>query len=114
MTRKENYLKNYKKLDKMAIQELILIEKLCIHYKIEDSFFDELENIGLIKIEIFEQNKFIHQDKIGDLEKMIRLHRELNVNIEGIDIVFNLLEKEIELQEEVKALKNRLRLYESD
>ncbi len=45
---------------------------------------------------------------------MIRLHHELNVNIEGIDVVFNLLEKEKELREELIALKNRLKLYEND
>ena len=45
---------------------------------------------------------------------MIRLHNELNVNIEGIDVVFNLLEKEKELREELNALKNKLKLYEND
>ena len=98
----------------MATQDLILIEKLCLHYKVELSFFDAIENIGLIKIETVEQNKFIHQDKMGYLEKIIRLHYELNVNIEGIDIVLNLLKKEIELREELNSLKNRLRLYEND
>jgi len=98
----------------MAIQNLILIEKLCIHYKIEFSFFDALDNIGLIEIETVDQSKFINQDRIGDLEKMIRLHHELNVNLEGIDIVFNLLQKEKVLQEEINKLKNRLRLYENN
>lgn len=98
----------------MATQDLILIDKLCLHYKIEFSFFDALDNIGLIKIEVFEQKKFIHQDKISDLEKIIRLHHELNVNIEGIDVVFNLLENERKLRNELYALKNRLRIYEND
>ncbi len=114
MIRKRNCLQNYKTYDKMASQELILIEKLCIHYQIEYSFFDALENIGLIKIETVDQNKCINQDKIGDLEKMIRLHTELNVNVEGIDIVFNLLKREMALTEEIKALKNRLSLYEQN
>lgn len=96
------------------MQDFILIDKLCAHYKIELSFFDALDNIGLIEIEIFEQRKFVHQDKISDLEKMMRLHHELNVNLEGIDIVFNLIEKEMRLREEIKSLKNRLRLYEDD
>ncbi|WP_111708672.1 chaperone modulator CbpM [Lutibacter citreus] len=97
----------------MALQDLILIEKLCIQYKIELSFFDALDKIGLIKIEIYEHNKFIQQDKIRDLEKIIRIHNELNVNIEGIDVVFNLLKNEKALREEIKTLKNRLGLYEN-
>jgi len=98
----------------MATQHLILIEKLCIHYKIEFSFFDALDNIGLIEIETVDQSKFINQDKIGDLEKMIRLHHELNINMEGIDIVFNLLKNEMKLKDEINKLKNKLRVYEDD
>ena len=45
---------------------------------------------------------------------MIRIHRELNVNIEGIDVVFNLLNKVDVLQSEINAVRNRLRLYESE
>mgnify|MGYP000430098390 CR=1 FL=1 len=46
--------------------------------------------------------------------KIIRLHNELNVNLEGIDVVFNLLEKEKQLRDELTALKNRIRLYENE
>jgi hypothetical protein len=98
----------------MDKQDLILIETICFHYKVEISFIKDLENIGLIQIITFENNKFIRQDKLSDLEKMIRLHHELNVNIEGIDIVFNLLQKELKLKQELEALKSRLRLYEDD
>jgi len=96
----------------MDTQELILIEKLCLHYKIEISFFDALESIGLIEIKTFQKNKYLYQEKIGDIEKMIRLHKELNVNMEGIDIVFNLLEKEIKLKNKIIKLRNKLRIYE--
>ena len=95
-------------------KHLISTQTLCSHYNIEISFVDALNKMGLIQIEIIEQNQFIHQDQIGDLEKIIRLHHELNVNLEGIDVVFNLLEKERELRNELNALKNRLRLYEND
>jgi hypothetical protein len=95
-------------------KNLIAITTLCSHYEIEISFIDALCNTGLIQIEIIEQNQFIHQDQINDLEKMIRLHHELNVNIEGIDVVFNLLAKERQLKEELMALKNRLSLYENN
>ncbi|MFC2098469.1 chaperone modulator CbpM [Bacteroidota bacterium] len=95
-------------------KNLIAITTLCSTYEIEFSFIDALHKTGLIQIVIIEQDHFIHQDQIRDLEKMIRLHHELNVNMEGIDVVFNLLQKEKELREELIALKNRLRLYEND
>jgi hypothetical protein len=98
----------------MIKKHLISTQTICSHYNIEISFVDALYKMGLIQIEIIEQNQYIHQDQIGNLEKIIRLHNELNVNLEGIDVVFNLLEKERELRNELIALKNRLRLYEND
>ena len=95
-------------------KNLIAITTLCSYYEIEFSFIDALHKTGLIQIVIIEQDQFLHQDQISDLEKMIRLHHELNVNIEGIDVVLNLLEKEKELREELDALKNRLKRYEND
>ena len=98
----------------MAAQDLILVETLCTHYQIKVSFFNDLDTIGLIKIETIEQKKFIHQDKISILEKIIRLHHELDLNLEGIDVVFNLLQKVDELQHELNSIHNRLRLYENN
>lgn len=98
----------------MKKQQLISTQILCSQYNIEISFVDTLNKMGLIQIEIIEQNQYIHQDQISDLEKIIRLHNELNVNLEGIDVVFNLLEKEKQLRDELTALKNRIRLYENE
>ncbi|MDF3078771.1 MAG: MerR family transcriptional regulator [Sphingobacteriaceae bacterium] len=96
----------------MNTKQLIPAQILCSHYNIEVSFFDSLYKMGLIQIEVVGQDQFVHQDRINDLEKIIRLHNELHVNLEGIDVIFNLLEKERELREELIALQNRLRLYE--
>lgn len=98
----------------MNKKHLISTQMLCSHYDIEISFFDALKKMGLIQIQIIEQEQFLHQDKIRDLEIIIRLHNELNVNLEGIDVVFNLLEKERELRDELNTLKNKLRRYEND
>ena len=92
----------------------ISAETICLHYNIELSFVDTLSNMGLIQVEIIEQKQFIHQDQMGELEKIINLHNELNINPEGIDVVLNLLKKEMKLRKEVAALRNRLRLYEGD
>jgi len=98
----------------METKDFILINQLCSNYKIDLSFLNELNEIGLIEITTIEQSHFIHQDKINDIEKMIRIHHELDVNIEGIDVVFNLLQKVDDLQNELTSIKNRLQLYEND
>ena len=92
---------------------LIPTQTICTQYDIEISFVDALDKMGLIQIKIVERNQYIHQDQIGELEKIIRLHNDLKVNLEGIDVVLNLLEKEKALRNELNTLKNRLRLYEN-
>ncbi len=98
----------------METKDFIPVIKLCSHYKVEVSFFNKLNEVGLIEIIKIEKISCLHQDRINDVEKMIRLHHELNVNIEGIDIVFNLLQKMENLQSELNTLQNRLRLYENE
>lgn len=98
----------------MTAKHWISTETVCTHYEIEYSFVQSLSNMGLIQIEIIERDQCIHQDQIGDLEKIIRLNQELKVNLEGIDVIFNLLEKEKELRRELKSLKNRLSLYDDE
>jgi hypothetical protein len=97
----------------MNIESLIPIPALCIHYKVELSFFDNLSEMGLLEIKTIEETQYIHPDAIYEIEKMIRMHQELDINTEGIDIVFNLLQKIDALQNELVSTKNRLRLYES-
>lgn len=94
--------------------DFIAITTLCTQYEIEFAFIDALQKTGLIQIVVIEQNQCIRKDQLGDLEKMLRLHHELNVNLEGIDVIFNLLAKEKQLRQELNALKNRLRIYEND
>lgn len=96
----------------MSKENLIPIIQLCTHYELELSFFGSLHEIGLIEIEIREETQYISLEKISEVEKMIRIHRELGVNIEAIDVVFNLLKKIEVLQEELTITKNRLRIYE--
>ncbi len=97
----------------MKTENLISVNTLITHYKVEMPFFTHLNEIGLIEVEIIEETPYIQQEKIVVLEKIIRLHHELEINMEGIDVVLNLLHKLNELQNELIATKNRLQLYES-
>lgn len=98
----------------MSESEYILVETLCIQYEVEPSFFDELSSFGLIEIHTVEDVRFIPQQRLTDLERMIRIHHELNVNLEGIDVIFNLMEKIDNLQNELKSMRNRLSLFDED
>ena len=96
----------------MNIEDFIPLNEICTHYEVEISFINGLGEIGLIQITAIEQTHYVHQDQIRNIEKMIRMHHDLDVNIAGIDAVFNLLQKIEDLQEELKVAKNRLKRYE--
>jgi AAA+ ATPase superfamily predicted ATPase len=96
----------------MSTEHYIPLNQLCTHYEVEMSFFTQLNEFGLIEITTVSETHSIHEDCITEVEKMIRLHRELDLNMEGIDTVFNLLDRIKELQKELNVTKNRLRLYE--
>jgi len=93
--------------------QFIPTETLCLHYKIEVSYVETLSEMGLIQIQNIENKLCIHEDEITTLEKIIRLQNDLNLNLEAIDIIFNLLNKEKALLEEINLLKNKLSIYEN-
>lgn len=97
----------------MKTDDKILLKKISTNYQVELSFFNHLHDLGLIEIEIMEQSPYIHENQMPNLERMIRLHNDLKVNPEGIDVIFNLLEKIDHLQKELMATHNRLRLFDT-
>lgn len=96
----------------MTQEQLIPIDILCQTFEVEFSFFNQLNDLGLIEIISIKSSDYIRQDTVVTLEKMMRIHNDLEVNIESLDVVFNLLEKIDSLQNELTAVKNRLGLYE--
>ena len=98
----------------MKTEDLIPIERLCTCYEVEVSFFSQLHEVGLIETVMIDQVQYLHNDRIDDLERIVRIHHELEVNIEGIDVVLNLLKKVEQLQEKLNTTQERLRLYETD
>lgn len=97
----------------MNPKKLILLDTLCSHFKVEMAFFSNLNEMGLIEIQTIEKLEYIHEDTLFEMEKIIRMYQELDINLEGIDIVFNLLQKIENLQLELISIKTRLRLYEN-
>ncbi len=96
----------------MDTKNLIPVQQFCERYEIEFSFIDSLNEFGLIEITYIKKDQFIALEKIQEIEKMIRLHHELGINLEGIDVIYNLLKKVSNLNDEINHLKNRIEFYE--
>ncbi|HOO09664.1 MAG TPA: chaperone modulator CbpM [Cyclobacteriaceae bacterium] len=96
----------------MKDKDTIPIETFCAHYKVPVTFIHSLQKYELLEI-IRENNvEYIQITQLQRVEKMIRLHYELNINMEGLDVVNNLLGQLMELQEENRILRDRLKLFE--
>ncbi|GAC1443183.1 MAG: hypothetical protein NVSMB63_11960 [Sediminibacterium sp.] len=97
----------------METEQLISVHELCRHHEIEFSFIDALQEFGLIETRTVETTRYIDAAQLKDLEKMIRLHYELDINVAGIDAISHLLNRIDDLCRQLTAIKSRLRLYES-
>ncbi len=96
----------------METNDIISLQKLCTYYNIPFSFINALNEFELIEIVIIQETQCIYKTQIKDIEKMIRFHYELDINIEGIDAIYNLLNQVKSLKDEINELNNRLNLYE--
>lgn len=75
----------------MKTDALILVEQFCVSHGIDITFIAALHNSGLIEIIIVGEKQYLSPLQLKEAEKMMRLHYELEVNLEGIDIINNLL-----------------------
>ena len=96
----------------MGKQNYILVTEYCRQTNIDDIFLRNLEEFGLIEVKRESSEMFIYEDEISEIERMFRLHKELNINLEGIDALNHVLRKMQFLEDEVSQLRSKLRLYE--
>ena len=75
----------------METRELIPIEILCNQYNIPVAFFNNLQEFELIQIVNKKSGYFIHISQIKQVEKLIRLHFDLEINFKELDAIYNLL-----------------------
>ena len=92
----------------MDKDELIPAKEFCMYHNVEYSFISSLENSGLISVTSVEHSTYIPSDEIQKLEKLVRLHYDLDINLEGIETIYHLLEKIEQMQKEILYLKNRI------
>ncbi|HEY1008897.1 MAG TPA: chaperone modulator CbpM [Daejeonella sp.] len=98
----------------MIRKNLISTDEFCVHHNIEFSFIRNLCDFGLLQTVMVDKTEFINESQLEKLERMLRLHRDLHINVEGIDTIDHLLERMRDLQAEIISLKNKLRLYEDE
>jgi hypothetical protein len=95
----------------MESEKLITLESVIQHYEVDLSFIRSLEDFGLLTIVEIEGKPFFDRESLGDFERMIRMHYDLEINLAGIDAIVNMLHKMNEMQAELTMLRNRLDIH---
>lgn len=86
----------------MEEKEFIAVNDFCQYHSIEVSFIQSLEDSGLIEVTTLEETTVIPYDEMPRIEKFIRMHYDLDINIAGLETIDYLLQKIEALQEELR------------
>ncbi len=88
-------------------QDMILVKDFCQYYQAEVSFVQSLQESGLVEVIVKNENDYITFEEMPRLEKFVRLHYDLDINVEGLETIDHLLRKIESLQHQLMGL-NRL------
>lgn len=86
---------------------LVKIIDVCRSYRIESTFVRDLHENGLIELVSVEEEEFIYEEQLTQLEQYSTWHYDLELNLQGIDVVRHLLDRIEQLQLEIHNLKDR-------
>ena len=87
------------------MNERISREELVRIYNVEITFFDSLEEAGLLKTETENNIKYLMFDELSTFEKLTNWHYDLEVNLAGLEVIKHLLDQLEKLREENLTLR---------
>lgn len=96
----------------MANTALTPAIEFCNYHHIEYAFVESLHEAGLVELMVINETKFIPHSGMLALERMIRLHQDLDINVAGIEAITHLLQRVEDMQHQLINLRNRLKSYE--
>ena len=91
--------------------DLIIVREYCQKSHVDPSFILSLEEDGLIDIRVVDGERYLLESQLHDLERFIRWHEDLSVNIEGIGVIHELIH---EMQHELNQLRREVRVFRSN
>ncbi|MDH6353782.1 chaperone modulatory protein CbpM [Dysgonomonas sp. PH5-45] len=94
--------------------ELIIITEYCKYNTIEPRFLKMLQTEGLIDIVEKDGAEYLLSSQIAILDRYSRWYYDLSINIEGIDVIQNLLDKIDNLQDEINSLNQKLQMFDNE
>ena len=89
----------------MGSKTFISLDECCKYYSVQKSFVQSLHEHGLIEFRQEEEQINIDVAELQALDKFRRLYYELDINMEGIEVIHRLLESIDHLHAELRSFK---------
>lgn len=89
-------------------EDLVSLDRFCKSCNVDLTFVYSLAEQDLCEIIIVEEKQYVLQEHLTLLERLSRLHYEMEINMEGLYAIAHLQEKIESLKEEVNYLTRKL------
>jgi len=87
---------------------LIAANEFCKYHNVQLTFISILADAGLTEIVNIEETPYIPEAQLEPLERMVRLHDELDINPGGIETIIHLCERIKILHQKIRRLENEI------
>ncbi len=91
---------------------LISVKEIVMCHDLDNNFIEQLESYQLVEFIVKDTHRYIYQEQLPKVERFIRLYYDLDINMEGIEVIKNMLDKMETMQSTIRHLQNRLHIYE--
>lgn len=89
----------------------IKVVDYCARGVVDNAFLMALRNEGVLRLIEIEEEYYIEEDLLTDVDMFCRWHYDLGVNIAGIDAMRHMLQKLLEMQNDINDLYSELRVF---
>lgn len=96
----------------MAAEKYIWIRDFCQGHSLEEAFLYELQEYDLIRIVEVGRQPAIHRRELHRLERLVRLHSDLQISPQGLQAVQHLLDRLETMEQELWQLRRKLGRWE--
>ena len=96
----------------MKEETYILIQHYCETTSVDPEFIKQLFEYGLIQHIEQDDEPAVREEELPILERMVRLHYDLDINLEGLQVIAHMRQKMIQMQKEMLELERKLKRFE--
>ncbi len=90
------------------MKKYISLKTLAAFHQVDEALLQELIEYEIVPLSKRNREWAISLDYLDDFERALRLHRELGVNLQGVDIICRMHNRIKEMQAEIEHLKSLL------